>query len=443
MVRSRQKGERVAMVTLGCPKNQVDSEVMAGQLMKGGMTLVGNMEEADVILINTCGFIEEAKKESIASILEAVSLKENGRDKKVYVWGCLSERYPDQIRKEIPEADGYFGVEPYEDIGRILLGRSYRWCAEAYGHRMLSTPPHTAYLKIADGCDHRCTFCAIPGFKGKYRSREVKSLVSEARALAENGVKEITLVAQDTTAYGSDFTDGTTLVTLLSELVSVKGVEWIRIMYAHPSHLKEELIDFMVEEEKICRYLDLPLQHISDSVLKAMGRGMDSDSIRRLVAMLRERIPGLVLRTTFIAGFPGETNEKFDELLDFMRTARFERLGVFVFSPEEGTEAFQMHSNVPLSVAEERYRILMETQQDISRKNNRSQESRTIPVIVDGYDENQNLHYGRSEGDALDVDQTVWIRGAVRAGDIISVSIEASSAYDLMGQPACAETIVR
>ena len=442
-MRSRQKGRRVAMVTLGCPKNQVDSEVLAGQLMKGGMTLVGDMEEADMILINTCGFIEKAKKESISSILEAVSLKENGRDKKVYVWGCLSERYPDQIRKEIPEADGYFGVEPYEDIGRMLLGRTYQWYTEAYGHRILSTPSHTAYLKIADGCDHRCTFCAIPGFKGKYRSREVKSLVAEARVLAEKGIKELTLVAQDTTAYGSDFTDGTTLVTLLSELVSVKGIEWIRIMYAHPSHLMENIIEFMAEEEKICRYLDVPLQHISDSVLKAMGRGMNSVSIRTLVDTLRERIPGLVLRTTFIVGFPGETDEDFDELLDFVRTVRFERLGVFVFSPEEGTEAFQMHSTIPLPVAEERYRILMETQQGVSRKINRSLESKTLYVIVDGYDENQNLHYGRSEGDALDVDQTVWIRGVVRVGDIVPVQIEASSAYDLMGQPACAESIVR
>jgi ribosomal protein S12 methylthiotransferase len=443
MVRSRQNSKRVAMVTLGCPKNQVDSEVLAGQLMQGGMTLVGDMEEADMILINTCGFIEEAKKESIASILEAVSLKENGRDMKVYVWGCLSERYPDQIRKEIPEADGYFGVEPYEDVGRILLGRSYRWCAEAYGHRILSTPPHAAYLKIADGCDHRCTFCAIPGFKGKYRSREVKSLVAEARALAEKGVKEITLVAQDTTAYGSDLTVGTTLVTLLSELASVKGIEWIRIMYAHPSHMTEEIIEFMAEEERICRYLDVPLQHISDSVLKTMGRSMDSASIRRLIETLRERIPGLVLRTTFIVGFPGETDENFDELLDFVRTLCFERLGVFVFSPEEGTEASQMQSAVPLSIAEERYRILMETQQDISRKINRSLESNIIQVIVDGYDENQNLHYGRSEGDALDVDQTVWIQGMVRVGDIVPVEIGASSAYDLMGQPAYAETIVR
>jgi len=430
------RNEKVALVTLGCPKNEVDSGVLAGELMWGGMRLVGDVEEADIILVNTCGFIEEAKKESIEAILRAVELKKDGKAKKVYVWGCLSQRYRGQIEKEIPEVDGYFGVEPYNEVGCFFFGPSYRWTEGALGRRVLSTPPHTAYLKIGDGCDHECTFCAIPLMKGKYRSRSVESIVDEAVVLAERGVKELILIAQDTTAYGSDLVKDTNLVGLLKRLVSVEGIRWIRIMYGHPAHVTDELMELIAGEEKICRYLDLPLQHVSDDMLRAMGRGTSRRSVERLVETLRSRIPGLVLRTTFIVGFPGETEAMFRELINFVREVRFERLGAFVFSPEEGTKAFEFKPRIPLTIAEERYRILMEVQQEISRERNRSLESKVLPILVDGYDSDQGLFFGRSEGDGISVDQRVWIRGEASIGEIVPARIVGSSSYDLMGKIA-------
>ena len=430
------RNEKVALVTLGCPKNEVDSGVLAGELVRGGMRLVEDVEEADIILVNTCGFIEEAKRESIEAILRAVELKKNGRDRKVYVWGCLSERYRGEIEKEIPEVDGYFGVEPYREMGRFFFGPSYRWSEEALNRRVLSTPSHTAYLKIGDGCDHECTFCAIPLIKGKYRSRSVESIVDEAAVLAGRGVKELILIAQDTTAYGSDLGEGTHLVGLLKRLVSVEGIRWIRIMYGHPAHVTDELMELISGEKKICRYLDLPLQHVSDEILKAMGRSPSKKRIQRLINTLRNRIPGLTLRTTFVVGFPGETDRMFQELLDFVQETRFERLGAFVFSPEEGTNAFEFKPRIPQRIAEERYRVLMEVQQEISRERNRSLESKILPILVDGYDSDQGLFFGRGEGDGIDVDQRVWIRGKVPVGEIVPVRIEGSSAYDLMGKVA-------
>lgn len=428
------KKNKIALVTLGCPKNEVDSEVLAGELSRGGMELIGDTEQADIILINTCGFIEDAKKESIDAILQALELKKNGRNRKVYVLGCLSERYSGEIEKEIPEVDGYFGVEPHEEICRLLIGSSYRSSNEAFKHRVLSTPPHTAYLKIADGCDHLCTFCTIPSIKGEYRSRSVLYLGEEARTLAKRGVKELILVAQDTTAYGSDLNDGTTLVDLLKELVSIEGIQWIRIMYGHPAHITDELVDLIAMEEKICRYLDLPLQHISDGMLQAMGRGTMRKFIENLIVALRSRIPDLVLRTTFIVGFPGETDGMFNDLVDFVQETCFERLGCFIYSPEEGTKAFQFRPTIPRKVAEERFRILLEVQQNISRRINRSLESKTLPVLVDGIDKDQKLFFGRSQGDGLDIDQMVWIRGEAPTGEIVPVRIEGSSAYDLVGR---------
>ncbi len=434
MMAQRQNHKKAALVTLGCPKNQVDSEVLAGELVRGGLTLVGRLEDADLIFINTCAFIDEAKQESVDAILQAVELKKNGKGPKVYAWGCLPQRYREDLKAEIPELDGLFGVEPYEEMGWFLFNGSYRWSSEAFNRRILSTPPHTAYLKIADGCDHRCTFCAIPGIKGRYRSRSVNSLVEEAAALADKGVKELILIAQDTTAYGSDLEDGSRLITLLERLVSVEGIRWIRLLYSHPAHLTDEIIEFMAGEAKVCCYIDLPLQHVSDEMLRRMGRSMGSTTIKKLIHRLRTKIPGLVLRTTFIVGFPGETDAMFEELVDFVRETRFQRLGAFKFSTQEGTEAHRLRPRVPKRVAKERYRMLMEVQQDVARELNRTLESEEIPVIVDGYDADQGLSFGRSEGDAPDIDQTVWIKGNVRAGDIVRVRVEASSAYDLVGR---------
>jgi ribosomal protein S12 methylthiotransferase len=421
------------MITLGCPKNEVDSGVLAGELIRGGMNPVGSVEEADVVFVNTCGFIEEAKKESIETILQTVELKKNGSHKKIYVWGCLSERYKGEIEKEFPDVDGFFGVEPYDQIGSLLLGSLYQWNETAYQYRILSTPPHTAYLKIADGCDHTCTFCAIPFIKGRYRSRSMQGLVEEASYLAERGVKEIILVAQDTTVYGCDLGNRTNLVTLIKKLISIQDIQWIRIMYTHPAHITDELIDMIATEDKICRYLDLPLQHISDDILKAMGRGTKRRYIESLIDHLRGEIPDLVLRTTFVVGFPGEQEEDFNQLIDFIRERRFERLGAFIFSPEEGTVAFSLKPRVPKKVAQHRYRILMEIQQDITRRINYSCRTKILPVIVDGYNQEKNLYFGRSEGDGFDVDQTVWIKGKTQLGEIIQVRINSSSQYDLMG----------
>ena len=424
---------KLALITLGCPKNDVDSEILAGELVRYGVELVEEAENADVILINTCGFIEDAKIESVNAILEAVELKKVDKNKKVYVWGCLSERYKGEIEKEIPEVDGFFGVLPFDEIGKQLVGRHYRWSEKAYSRRTLSTPFHSAYLKIAEGCDHLCTFCVIPLIKGSYRSRPLSRLVREVHDLVDRGVIEITLVAQDTTAYGSDCDEKTGLVQLLKKLVTIDGLQWIRIMYGHPAHITDDLIDVIAKEEKICSYLDIPLQHISNEMLQAMGRRSKRKSIEKLICRLRERIPKLGLRTTFIIGFPGETQDMFQELVDFVRTTRFERLGVFVYSAEEGTRAFRLRPSIPKPLAQERYQILMEMQREISEQNNRLLESRVLSVLVDGYDRDQSLYYGRTEWDCLDVDQTVWIRGNASAGTIIPVHIEEGHEYDLLG----------
>jgi ribosomal protein S12 methylthiotransferase len=445
------KKQKIALITLGCPKNQVDSEVLAGELRRGGIELTGDPRRADTILINTCGFVADAKRESIDAILNAVRLRKNGRgpntgkgtpggrggnrsrSPKVVVWGCLAERYKEEIRKEFPEVDAFFGVEPFQNIGRYIMGESYRWTEKAFCGRALSTLPHTAYLKIADGCDHRCTFCAIPLFKGKYRSRSIPGLFAEAEALADRGVKELILIAQDTTAYGSDRKDGSDLPRLLRKLVRIRGIEWIRILYGHPAHVDDALMDTIADEAKICKTLDLPLQHVSDRMLDAMGRGMSRSSTERLIARLRNRIPGLALRTAFIVGFPGETDAMFGELLDFVKRSRFERLGAFEYSSEEGTRAFGLKGAIAKTTVRRRHRKLMEAQQVISVELNRKLVSQVIPVIVDGLDPRQKLAFGRTRRDSPDVDQTVWIRGRVKPGEIVPVLIEGYSAYDLAG----------
>lgn len=427
---------KAAMITLGCPKNQVDSETLAGTLNHWGVSLVGEPKSANVILINTCGFVEDAKKESIDAILEAAQLKKTDPNKKIIAWGCLTERYRGEIEKEFPEIDGFFGVEPFQELVRFLNKDETKISGPAARKRVLSTPSHTAYLKIADGCDHQCTFCAIPLFKGGLHSRSLKSLIDETEQLVQNGVKEITLVAQDTTAYGSDLSDGTSLAGLLVSLTAVKSLEWIRIMYGHPAHLTDEVIELMGSEDKICPYLDIPLQHISAEMLKRMGRGTPPKKIHTLIEKMRRQIPNLALRTTFIVGFPGETDAMFQELAEFVQSIKFERMGVFSFSPEEGTEACRLQPCVPAEIAEERFHQLMEIQQQISTANNRVLEGKTVPVLVDGYDEAQKLFFGRTPWDALEIDQTVWIQDKISVGEILPVYIDGSSAYDLMGSIA-------
>lgn len=422
--------KNVILITLGCPKNQADSDVLAGNLESAGIRLVDDAVDADTIVINTCGFIEDAKAESIETILEATRFKKSDPAKKVFVWGCLSARYEAQIKQEIPEVDGYFGVESFPEIIQTLTGSTQPIDSRK---RSESELKHSAYLKIADGCDHSCTFCAIPLFKGKYRSRPVDELVEEAKALSDRGVRELILVAQDSTAYGRDRMGGADLTKLLRKLTPIPGIDWIRLMYAHPLHVTDELIRVMAQEDKICKYLDLPLQHIVDPLLKAMKRGIDRAKTESLIHRLREGITGLTLRTAFILGFPGETEPHFEQLLSFVRETEFERLGAFIYSSEEGTAAFSLSGVPDRSVAEQRYNELMDIQQDISEAKNADLLDKKIAVLVDGYDSDQSLYYGRTEGDAPDVDQTVWIEGHADVGHIQKIKIVTTSAYDLVG----------
>jgi len=420
------------LITLGCPKNQVDSEVLAGQLTAHGMHAVDEAEQADVILINTCGFIEDAKQESIDTILEAIAVKAH-HHQELYVWGCLAQRYRGEIEKELPEVDGYFGIEPFESMGRHFLGSAYRISPDVHARRVLTTPPHTAYLKIADGCDHGCTFCAIPQFKGAFRSRPQNSLIREAEALAAGGVRELILIAQDTTRYGTDLNEKASLATLLRQLANIKGLEWLRVMYTHPNHVDTALIDVMAGEEKVCKYLDMPLQHIADPVLKAMGRGGSRASIEKLIDRLRNRIPGLVLRTAFIVGFPVESGADFKELLTFVRNTKFDRMGAFIYSREEGTAAYPLGDPIERNVTETRYALLMEAQQEISEMLNQKLEGKVIPVMIDEYDRDQKLFAGRTQGDCLEIDQAVWVEGMAEPGRIVPVLIRDSEPYDLFG----------
>ncbi len=425
--------KKVLLITLGCPKNEVDSDILGGMLNANGFTLVDSSDEADIILVNTCGFIEPAKQESIDTILQAVELKKRKDSLKVYVWGCLSERYKQQIVNQISEVDGFWGVEPFREMGKFFIGNHFKYSPKSWKTRTISNYKHTAYVKIAEGCNHGCTFCIIPEIKGSYRSRDLNDLKAEAQMLADKGVKEIHLVAQDTTAYGTDLFNGIDFVTLLKELIFIKGLEWIRILYANPAYVSEELIKTIANEPKICNYLDIPLQHISDHILKAMGRNSNKQIIKDLLKKIRDRIPDLTLRTSFIVGFPGETEEDFQELIDFIEETRFNRVGCFVFSPEEETKAFRYDQQVNKEVAIRRYNQLMECQYEISNETNKSYINKTIQVLIDGYDTDNEIYFGRSEGDGLEVDQTVWVRGNVNIGKFYTVKINCSSAYDLEG----------
>jgi ribosomal protein S12 methylthiotransferase len=431
---SRESGHRkAAIVTLGCPKNDVDSEVVAAELVRGGWRLTGDMRDADVVLVNTCGFIRPAREESLEAIRQVLAVKKNGRPQ-VIVWGCMVQRDGKELADMLPQVDAFYGVMPFEEIGRDILGPGYKWEKAAFSRRKPSMFPHSAYLKIADGCRHQCTFCTIPSIKGPFQSRAMEDLVAEAAALAEGGVRELILVAQDTSGYGMDLNDGSDLPNLLKHLCGIDLLRWIRVQYAHPAHLSDRILDVIKEEEKICRYLDLPLQHIADPLLRAMGRSTSRNQIERWIHKIRRRLPDITLRTTFIVGFPGETEEMFDELVDFVKAVRFERLGVFPFFPESGTPAAAMEPVVPDDVKEGRVRVLMETQQKIAYEANQRLIGRTVPVLVDGFDPGRGESFGRTEGDSIDIDQTVWIKGCIPAGEWSSVRIERCTPYDLIGR---------
>lgn len=426
------KKNKIGVITLGCSKNTVDSERLINQLKLNKFDIAGNPEKSDTIIINTCGFIEAAKEESINTILSAVELKKAGKLKKVIVTGCLSQRYKEDLIKEIPEVDVFFGTEDYEGILENL-GGNLKY--ELLGERALSTPKHYAYLKISEGCDNPCSFCAIPVIRGMHKSRSVESLIEETGFLADKGVKELVVIGQDTTDYGKDLYGKRNLAELLNKLSLIKGIEWIRLLYAYPSHFPEDLFEAIAGNPKICKYIDMPLQHISDNVLKSMRRGITSKRTRKLIHDLREKIPGITLRTTFIVGYPNETEKDFAELCDFVTETEFDRIGAFTYSTEENTHSFSMGDRIPQEEKEDRLANLMEIQNGISFKKNKLLIGRELRVIVDKLEDDN--YFARSERDAPEVDGDIIIpkeSGKIKIGGFYNVKITASSDYDLSGK---------
>ena len=409
---------KIAMIGLGCPKNQVDAEVMLSLLIEAGFEITGDTEEADLVIVNTCGFINDAKKEAIDTILSVCEMKKEGIIRKVVVTGCLSERYKDEIMKEIPEIDGCVGIGANGEIAeickRVLEGEKLAEFPSKYnlsldGDRVLTTPSHYAYLKIAEGCSNCCTYCAIPKIRGKFRSRTFASVVLEARELAKNGVKELILVAQDTTKYGTDLYGLPRLSDLVSEIVKIDGVEKIRLLYCYPESITDELIEVIANEEKVCKYIDIPLQHCNGEVLKRMNRKGDKESLLALIKKMREKIPRLVLRTTFITGFPGETEEQFTELCEFINEVKFDRLGCFAYSPEEDTPAAKMDGQLDEDIKNKRAEIIMNEQMLIMDEKQQKLIGTYLDVTVDYFDEDNLLYMGRSYMDAPEIDTNVII----------------------------------
>lgn len=435
---------KVGMISLGCPKNQVDGELMLEKLNKAGFIISPTVEDSDVVIINTCGFIEDAKKEAIESILEVAEYKQAGIISAIVVTGCLAQRYQDEIIKEIPEVDAVIGIGADKDIVKVCQ-KAYigvqtsfypsRKYLELEGERMLSTPPHWAYLKLSDGCDNKCSYCAIPLIRGSYFERDIESIVSEAKALAERGVKELILIAQDTTKYGQKIYGDYKLAELLRELVRIDGIEWIRLYYCYPDRVTDELIDVIADEEKICSYIDIPLQHCNGEILKSMNRSGDYQSLKFLLNKMRERIPDLSLRTTFMVGFPGETEEQFEELCDFVKEIGFDKMGCFTYSPEEDTPAFDFDNQIDEAVKQRRAEVLMDIQYTITENSNKSKLGKVFRVIVDGTDENNN-YIGRAYFDSPEIDSGIIFTSDIElnTGDFTDVKITDYDGYDLIGE---------
>ncbi len=426
---------KINITTLGCSKNDYDSSILSGVLKYGGAIIEEDPENSDVVIINTCGFINPAKEESVEAILEAVELKNKGKIKKVIVFGCMAVRYMEELKKEIPEVDAFFSTEDYLNIARHLKFNIKRE-PDYFRYRDIELPAHTAYLKIAEGCNHKCSFCAIPLMRGKHVSRSMDNILEEARMLAEKGVKELIIISQDTTYYGYDLYGKSKITELVRELEKIGGIQWLRLHYFYPSTIPDDLPEIMASGKKIVPYIDLPLQHISDNMLKIMKRGGFKQKIRELLALLREKIPQVTLRTTFIVGHPGETERDFKELLDFVEQTRFDRLGVFKYSDEEGTAAFDLSAKVKPEIAEERYNLLMEKQRGISLELNEQKIGKILPVIVDEQISGENLWIGRTKGDSPEIDNEVLIKPAtddhkIRTGDIIEVKITGAEEYEL------------
>lgn len=444
---------KIGVVSLGCPKNLVDSETMLGLIHEENYEITNEPSEAEIIIVNTCGFIESAKEESINTILQMAEYKKYGSCKYIIVTGCLSQRYAEELFNELPEADAIAGVEVYDEIGsiikRVMNGERFIMLErskpdviytskETFLPRILTTPSYTAYLKIAEGCDNCCSYCAIPKIRGPYRSKPMEQVLKEAKALTANGVKELIVVAQDTTRYGEDLPGGKLLLAdLLKELNKIESLKWIRVMYCYPNNFTDELIETFASLDKVCKYVDLPLQHASNRLLTSMNRYDTREEVETLLAKLRKRIPGIVIRTTFIVGFPGETDADFEELKEFVEQQRFENAGVFAYSQEEGTVAGAMPNQIPDEIKQERYHELMALQAQISEEIHKDTEGQTLEVLVEGIEEDgSGLHYGRSYREAPDIDGLVFIEnpGDIKPGCFVKVNILQGFTYESVGE---------
>jgi len=441
--------QKLGMVSLGCPKNAVDTELVLGDLQGDDYEITSDQKEADVIIVNTCGFIESSKKESIDAILEMAALKTDGKCKKLVVTGCLSERYSEELLKEIPEIDHMLGVNQYPRLKQILKesGSQKKNTSinhvhepaeyfESYMNRVLTTPFYSAYLKLGEGCSNKCAFCIIPKIRGQFRSRPPESIIAEAEHFAQHGVKEFNLISQDTTMYGVDLKMKNGLVQLLKSLAKVNGIEWMRLFYCYPTFINSELIEYIASEKKICNYADVPLQHTHDFMLKRMKRQETEKGVRNMIDELRTKVPGIALRTTFITGFPGETDEHFQHLLEFVSEIEFDHLGVFTYFHEEGTAAYDYEDLVPGEIAASRRDELMRVQQTINRKKNKARVGEVLPVLVEGADpQEEYLVTGRLATQAPEIDGQVIIEESeVKTGQISPMLITGSTDYDLVAR---------
>ncbi len=439
------KKYKVGMISLGCPKNQVDAEIMLAKLVEAGFEITNESYGADAVIINTCGFIDAAKQEAIDTILETAELKKDGVIKAIIVTGCLAERYKEEVINEMPEIDAIIGIGANENIAEVcrkaIEGEKYADFPSKYNlpmcaERVLTTPEYWAYLKIAEGCSNCCTYCAIPSIRGKYRSRKIEDILAEARSLAESGVKELIVIAQDTTKYGIDLYGELKLHELLKKLSEIDGIEWIRLLYCYPDALTDELLEEMRDNEKICHYIDLPLQHADANVLKRMNRTGDKEQLLTLIKKIKSLIPDVIIRTTFITGFPGETEEEFEVLSEFVKEAEFDRLGCFAYSAEEGTKAAQMPCQIDEQTKIDRGDIIMQQQFAIFTKKQEERIGKTYKVLVEGYDSYTDSYCGRSYMDAPEIDSLVYFTSSVplETGEFVYVRIINTKDYDLLGE---------
>lgn len=434
---------KIYIISLGCPKNQVDCEIMVNKLMSGGFQIADSIENSDAVIINTCAFIEDAKTEAIETILEVAEYKKAGIISAIIVTGCLTERYQDEVMKEMPEVDAAIGIGADRDIVKVCMKALSGVTTNFFpskdllplsGERTLFTPPHWAYLKLSDGCNNRCSYCAIPGIRGKYRERDMESVISEAKELVSHGVKEIVLVAQDTTKYGMALYGEYRLAALLRELCKIEELRWIRLFYCYPDKVTDELIDIIAEEEKVCSYIDIPLQHCSGEVLRNMNRSGNYKELKTLIDKMKDRIPGISLRTTLMVGFPGETDEQFEELCKFVKEMKFDKMGCFKFSPEEDTPAYEMVNQIDDDIKARREEVLMDIQYSVTEAANKARVGKVYETVIDSF--NGKNYIGRSYLDAPEIDSGIIISTdeKLSVGDFIKVKIIDYNGYDLIGE---------